>query len=106
MDHIEDPRLTATRDHSLGTALKTLQEGGVLAVTHGSVSKATGISRSTLSCHWPEIGQLKNHTFRRAANPPITLPIANGPVRADLYWKISTLVSVLNETLWEKLHLK
>lgn len=104
MSQIEDPRLTATRDHALDSALEILLENGVLAVTHGSVSKATGISRSTLYRHWPQIAQLRNHAFRRAALPPNIAPRENnGPLRADLTWTMNALISALNETPWGKI---
>jgi len=99
----EDPRLTATRDHALDSALKILLEDGVLAVTHGAVSKATGISRSTLYRHWPEIAQLRNNAFKRAAIPPNIAPKTNGPLRADLAWTLSALMSALNETPWGRI---
>lgn len=100
MSQTEDPRLTATRDHALDAALEILLEGGVLAVTHGSVSKATGISRSTLYRHWPEIAQLRNHAFKRAAIPPNIAPRTKGSLRSDLTWTITALVSALNDTPW------
>ncbi len=105
MTEIEDPRLTATRDRALDAALKILLEDGVLAVTHGAVSKVTGISRSTLYRHWPEISQLRNNTFKRAtikraAIPPNIAPQNNGPLRADLTRTMGALMSSLNETPW------
>lgn len=104
MNQVEDPRLTATRDHALDAALEILLEGGVLAVTHGSVSKATGISRSTLYRHWPEIAQLRNHAFRHASIPPNIAPRENnGPLCADLTWTMNALASALNETPWGKI---
>ena len=41
-----DPRLIATRAQALDAALGILQADGVLAVTHGSVGKATGLNRN------------------------------------------------------------
>lgn len=102
MTQTEDPRLTATRDHALDFAVKILINDGVLAVTHGSVSKATGISRSTLYRHWPEIALLRNHALRRAAIPPNNPPLTDGPLRADLSWTMNALMSALNETAWEQ----
>ena len=100
MTGIEDPRLTATRDRALDAALIILLEDGVLAVTHGAVSKATGISRSTLYRHWPEIAQLRNNAFKRAAIPPNISPQTNGPLRTDLTGTMGDLMSALNDTPW------
>jgi len=96
----EDPRLAATRKLALDGALKILQDEGVLAVTHASVNKATGISRSTLYRHWPEIDRLRNEAFKHAATPSNIPPKTNGPLRADLNWMLGILMDVLNETAW------
>ncbi len=96
----EDPRLAATRNLALDAALDILQEDGVMAVTHASVSKATGVSRSTLYRHWPEIDRLRTETFKHAATPPHIPPKTNGPLRADLKWTLGRLMSALNETAW------
>ena len=100
MSQPEDPRLVATRNLALDAALTILQDDGVLAVTHGSVSKATGISRSTLYRHWPEIDRLRNDAFKRAASPSKIAPQTNGPLRADLAWLLGILLAALNETPW------
>ncbi|MDX8385404.1 MAG: TetR/AcrR family transcriptional regulator [Gallionella sp.] len=103
MKKIEDPRLIATRNLALDSALILLQEEGVMAVTHASVSKATGISRSTLYRHWPEIGRLRIDAFKLAATPPKIAPQTNGPLRADLTWRLNILMEVLNEMPWGKI---
>jgi AcrR family transcriptional regulator len=102
MNQSEDPRLIATRNLALDAAQRILQENGVLAVTHGSVSKATGVSRSTLYRHWPKIAQLRNDAFKRASRPPNIAPKTNGPLRADLNWLLGILIAALNETPWGK----
>lgn len=100
MKKLEDPRLVATRNLALEAALDILQQEGVLAVTHASVGKATGISRSTLYRHWPEIDRLRNDAFKRAATPSKTAPKTNGPLRTDLTWLLNILMTALNETPW------
>jgi AcrR family transcriptional regulator len=96
----EDPRLAATRNIALDAALDILLKAGVLAVTYASVSKATGISRSTLYRHWPEIAQLRNNAFGRCTTPSDIAPKTNGPLRADLTWMLGILMDALNETPW------
>lgn len=100
MSKQEDVRLIATRNIALDAALNILKEEGVLAVTHVSVSKTTGISRSTLYRHWPEIDKLRNDAFKRAATPSQIAPRTNGPLRADLTWMLGILMAALNETPW------
>lgn len=100
MAEVADPRLIATRAQALDAALEILQADGVLAVTHGSVGKATGISRSTLYRHWPKVEKLRNDAFKRAASTAKVAPKTDGPLRADLTWLLSILVSALTETPW------
>ena len=103
MSKREDPRLIATRNHALDTAMEILRDEGVLAVTHGSISARTGISRSTLYRHWPKLNDLRNDSFKRAARPPAISPRTNGPLRADLTWLLGILMSALNETPWGRI---
>ncbi len=100
MTRTEDPRLIATRKLALDAALEILKEEGVLAVTHGSVSNATGISRSTLYRHWPKLETLRNDAFLRAATSPNFAPKTNGPLRADLARMMGNLLTALSETSW------
>lgn len=100
MSNQEDPRLTATRNQALEAAQEILETDGVLAVTHASVSAKTGISRSTLYRHWPEIGQMRDDVFKVAATPSHIAPQTDGPLRADLTWLLGILVNALNETPW------
>ncbi len=100
MKRSEDPRIVATRNLALDAAQNILQEEGVLAVTHGAVSKATGISRSTLYRHWPRLEAMRNDAFLRAATSPNIAPMTNGPLRADLAWMLGKLRTALNETAW------
>ena len=96
----EDPRLAATRERALDAALDILRTRGVLAVTHSSISAATGVSRSTLYRHWPHLDALRNDAFKRAARPPAVAPRTDGPLRADLAWMLGILKSALNDTPW------
>lgn len=97
---MEDPRLTATRVLALDTALTILQENGVLAVTYGTLSAQTGISRSTLYRHWPKLEALRNAVFLHAAGTPRHGPRINGPLRTDLTWILGKLVTALNDSPW------
>ncbi|MEM8980902.1 MAG: TetR/AcrR family transcriptional regulator C-terminal ligand-binding domain-containing protein [Pseudomonadota bacterium] len=96
----EDPRIASTREKALEASQKILLENGVLALNHGAISKATGISRSTLYRHWADVKALRDATFLRIATPPNIPPRTDGPLRADLLWLLSILVDALNETPW------
>ena len=96
----EDPRITATRNLALDAAQRILQEEGVLSVTHGAVSNATGISRSTLYRHWPKLEDMRNEAFVRAATSPNFAPMTHGPLRTDIAWMMGKLRTALNETPW------
>ncbi len=97
---VEDPRITQTREKALAASQEILLENGVLALTHGAVSNATGISRSTLYRHWTDVKALRDATFRRIATPQNIAPKTDGPLRADLLWLLGILVDALNETPW------
>ena len=99
---MEDARLIATREKALNSAQAILVEKGVLSLTHGAVSKATGISRSTLYRHWPTVEALRDASFKAVATPPNIAAKTNGPLKADLYWLLSILIGALNETPWGK----
>lgn len=103
MEKLADPRLDATRNRALEVALQLLETKGVLAVTHGSVSRGTGISRSTLYRHWPKLQDLRNATFARATRGGTTPKQTDGPLRADLKWILGTLISALQESPWGKI---
>lgn len=96
----EDPRITLTRERALAASQEILLENGVLALNHGAVSSATGISRSTLYRHWSNVKALRDATFRRIATPQSIAPKTDGPLRADLLWLLGILVDALNETPW------
>lgn len=100
MERPTDPRLDATRNHSLTAALELLEEKGVLAVTHAAISGKTGISRSTLYRHWPKLEDLRNAAFAHAAKADVDERPIDGPLKTDLIWIIGHLVKVLNDTPW------
>lgn len=96
----QDPRLIVTRTNALDVALGILIEDGVLAVTHASVGKKSGISRSTLYRHWPDLAELRNALFLHAASGPEYEPKTNGPLRKDLKWILGKLSMALSESDW------
>lgn len=100
MNEQVDPRRLATREKALAAALTLLQKKGVLEVTHGAIKSRTGISRSTLYRHWPDLESLRNDVFLRAATVPLPASESLGSLRADLAWHMKKLKKALNETPW------
>jgi len=102
----KDARMLATREMALDAALDILQQEGVLAITHASISARTGISRSTLYRHWPKLNQVRYDAFACAtrATQDANVPLrTNGPLRADLTWILSFLMVALNDMPWGKI---
>ena len=103
MKRAPGPRPDITQSHALQAALELLQTQGVLAVTHAAISRATGISRSTIYRHWPNLEDLRNAAIARAATSPNNEPRTNGPLKTDLTWILGHLMTALNETPWGKI---
>ncbi|MBL1437889.1 MAG: TetR/AcrR family transcriptional regulator C-terminal ligand-binding domain-containing protein [Rhodobacteraceae bacterium] len=98
-----DPRITQTRAKALEAALMLIRDCGIGQVTHQSVSAKSGISRSTLYRHWPEVSDLLNDAFVLVSKPPISEFVSQGSLKADLYHLLSGLVSAIQNTEWGKI---
>lgn len=103
MNRPEDPRLVATRSLALDAALSILEDHGIVAINHATVSKLTGISRSTLYRHWPVAEHLRIDAIKRAARSPQVVPKTDGSLRSNLLWLLSHLILALNETPWGRI---
>jgi len=98
-----DPRITQTRNKALEAALALIRDCGIGQITHQSVSAKSGISRSTLYRHWPEVSDLLNDAFVLVAKPPISEFVSQGSLRADLHHLLTGLTSAIQNTEWGKI---
>ena len=98
-----DPRITQTRNKALKATLALIRESGIGQVTHQSVSAKSGISRSTLYRHWPDVSDLLNDAFVLVSKPPISEFVSQGSLRADLHHLLIGLTSAIQNTEWGKI---
>jgi AcrR family transcriptional regulator len=82
MSTLEDPRVARTRAHVLQVAGEVLAEEGREGFTVDAVSRRSGVARTTIYRHWPELGDLLYDTFR-AMGHEVPAP-DHGSVRDDL----------------------
>jgi len=78
----EDPRVGRTRAHVLAVAGELLAEEGRQGFTVEAVARESGVARTTIYRHWPELGDLLYDTFR-AMGHPVPQP-DTGTLRGDL----------------------
>ena len=95
-----DPRITQTRNKALDATLVLIRDCGIEQVTHQSVSAKSGISRSTLYRHWPEVSDLLNDAFVLVSKPPISEFVSEGSLKADLHHLLTGLTSAIQNTAW------
>jgi AcrR family transcriptional regulator len=74
----EDPRVERTRELVLGHVRELVRAEGFAAVTPQRVASDTGVSRSTLHRHWPDVRSL---IIEAIADPG---PIVDTPLLGDL----------------------
>ena len=98
-----DPRITQTRNKALEATLALIRDCGIGQVTHQSVSAKSGISRSTLYRHWPDVSDLLNDAFVMVAKPPKSEFVSEGSLKADLHHLLTGLISAIQNTEWGKI---
>lgn len=96
----QDPRIAVTRHKALLSAIELIKEKGIREVTYQSVSARTGISRSTLYRHWPNINSLLLEAFETVAAPPSSNFLSLGSLKADVEHLIMGLIYALDNTDW------
>ena len=96
----QDPRIAVTRHKALMSAIELIKEKGIREVTYQSVSARTGISRSTLYRHWPDINSLLLEAFETVAAPPSSNFSSLGSLKADVEHLIMGLIYALDNTDW------
>lgn len=86
-----DPRVARTKEHVLAVAGDLLADEGREGFTIDAVAKRSGVARTTIYRHWPELGDLLFDTFR-AMGTSIP-PASTGSVRDDLVVLYGALAS-------------
>jgi AcrR family transcriptional regulator len=96
-----DPRAVRSREAALAAARELLAEQGLAAVTHVTVAARSGVGRTTLYRHWPDVPAL----LRDALQPRI--PVAGAPptgnLRADLVQALSADRALLQDPVSERI---
>ena len=86
-----DPRVTRTKEHVLAVAGDLLADEGRQGFSIDAVAKRSGVARTTIYRHWPELGDLLFDTFRAMGH---VVPIVEtGSVRDDLVALYGALAS-------------
>jgi AcrR family transcriptional regulator len=78
----EDPRVQHTREVVLDAARDLARAEGIHAVTAQRISALTGVSRSTIHRHWPDVRVLLIDAFAEPV-PYVDTPVL-GDLRTDL----------------------
>ncbi len=82
MATLDDPRVERTREVVLGHVRELVRTEGFHAVTPQRVASDTGISRSTLHRHWPDVRSLLLEAIEHP-DPVVDMPLL-GDLRLDL----------------------
>lgn len=79
----ENPQVARTKQAVLEGAAQLLQDRGFAGMTIDAVSAASGVARSTIYRHWPDLTTLTVDAFGLLAGAPPTAP-DTGDVREEL----------------------
>ncbi len=112
MRTIEDPRVERTRELVVGHVRELVRTEGFSAITPQRLASDTGVSRSTLHRHWPDIRSLLIEAIAEP-EPPLDTPLL-GDLRLDLgvdlhhlrlrlsdRQTVALIVSMLGESLFD-----
>lgn len=95
-----DPRAVRSRAAALAAARELLLEQGLSGVTHVAVAERSGVGRTTLYRHWPDVTSL----FRDAIAAQISLAhtAPTGDLRADLTAELTATRALLHDPVSER----
>jgi AcrR family transcriptional regulator len=95
IDRGPDPRVTRSRHAALAAVQEILAEQGWAGVTHVSVASRSGVGRTTLYRHWPDVASLIHDAIEerigQARSP------RSGELRADLISELNGLRRLLHD---------
>jgi AcrR family transcriptional regulator len=95
-----DPRAVRSRASALAAARDILLEQGFAAVTHVAVAARSGVGRSTLYRHWPDVSDLVRDALRHHIAVAHTEP--TGRLRTDLIRELEAGRAMLHEPTTER----
>ncbi|WP_433337529.1 TetR/AcrR family transcriptional regulator C-terminal ligand-binding domain-containing protein [Spirillospora sp. CA-294931] len=84
-----DPRTIRSRQAALAAVRELLTESGLPGVTHVTVAARSGVGRSTLYRHWPDVPSMVSEALAQVR--VAATPVPTGHLRTDL-------VNLLNGT--------
>ncbi|MGW6355145.1 TetR/AcrR family transcriptional regulator [Streptomyces sp. NPDC055092] len=96
-----DPRITRSKEAAQTAVRELLLEGGWAAVTHAAVASRSGIGRSTLYRHWPDVVDLLRDAI--AGEMARTHSEPTGRLRQDLLAELNTVRRQLHDPAAERL---
>jgi AcrR family transcriptional regulator len=72
----EDPRITANRRAVYAATIRLLASTGISGLTVDRLADASGVSRSTIYRHWPDLGALAVAAFEEVLHRDPARPLA------------------------------
>ncbi|WP_327658654.1 MULTISPECIES: TetR/AcrR family transcriptional regulator [unclassified Streptomyces] len=96
-----DPRITRSRSAALTAVRELLREGGLPAITHVNVSSRSGVGRSTLYRHWPDVTDLLRDAL--AGQMARSHSVPKGDLREDLLAELDLVRGQLTDPATERI---
>jgi AcrR family transcriptional regulator len=95
LDRGPDPRVVRSRQAALAAVQELLAEEGWTGVTHVAVAARSGVGRTTLYRHWPDVASLIYDAIRQRIGQVRTA--RTGELRADLISELTGLRRLLHD---------
>lgn len=99
-DRGPDPRVVRSQQAALTAARELLAEGGWPGVTHVAVAARSGVGRTTLYRHWPDVHALLYDAIVQQMDEIRRVP--TGDLRADLTSELNGLRLLLEDPITER----
>ncbi|MRH92421.1 TetR family transcriptional regulator [Nocardia sp. SYP-A9097] len=95
-----DPRVVRSRQAALTAAQDLLVEQGWPGVTHVAVAARSGVGRTTLYRHWPDVAALIHDAIVQRIDR--IRPVPTGDLRTDLRNELNGLRQLLHDPVGER----
>lgn len=100
LDRGPDPRVVRSRQAALSAVQDLLAEEGWTGVTHVAVAARSGVGRTTLYRHWPDVASLIHDAIEQRMGQARTA--RTGDLRADLINELNGLRRLLQDPASER----